>query len=63
MKMPLCPLRKTAVKTDVGTTKEYFEECEAKNCMWYIPDVNECAITAIATKLGFGRITVDAITS
>jgi hypothetical protein len=58
MKMKFCPLKKETLKTDVGTTREYFMLCQGDACAWYIEETNECAIKCIATRLESGEVEV-----
>jgi hypothetical protein len=46
-----CPLKKMTVKTDAGTTKEFFLGCDEESCAWYVKETDECALKCIASKL------------
>jgi hypothetical protein len=58
-----CPLKKMTVKTDTGTTKEFFLGCDGKACAWYIEETEECALKCIATRLENGTVKVLCKTS
>jgi hypothetical protein len=46
-----CPLKKMTVKTDTGTTKEFFLGCDEEACAWYVKETDECALKCIAIRL------------
>jgi hypothetical protein len=46
-----CPLKKMTVKTDAGTTKEFFLGCDEESCAWYVKETGECALKCLASRL------------
>jgi hypothetical protein len=53
-----CPLKKMTVKTDAGTTKEFFLGCDGETCAWFIRQTEECAVKCLAARLEFGEVKV-----
>jgi hypothetical protein len=46
-----CPLKKMTVKTDAGTTKEFFLGCVEESCAWYVKETDECALKCLASQI------------